>query len=77
LYADGEFHLGALRPLRDALVEAGQTRVHPDHRGGAVINLMWAAVARYMQQTGFRRLARCASMPLDTADQVCRHDNHR
>src|SRR5215468_10622486 len=64
LYSDGEFHLAPLAPLRDALVETGRSCVHPDHRTGAVINLMWAGIARYMHLHGQRWLAGCASVPL-------------
>jgi putative hemolysin len=35
-YADGEFDLTALDPLRDMLVETGRSCVHPAHRTGAV-----------------------------------------
>ncbi len=64
LYADGEFDLAGLAPLRAMLVEAGRACVHPDHRGGAVINLMWSGIARYLHLTGYRWLAGCASVPL-------------
>jgi putative hemolysin len=64
LYAEGEFDLVGLRPLRSGLVEAGRSCVHPDHRTGAVINLMWAGIARYMRLHGYRWLAGCASVPL-------------
>lgn len=64
LYSDGEFDLGNLAPLRPALVETGRSCVHPDHRGGAVIGLMWAGLARYLQLTGHRWLAGCASIPI-------------
>ena len=42
----------ALRPLRDQLVEIGRSCVHPDHRSGAVMNLMWSGIARYLQRHG-------------------------
>lgn len=68
LYADGEFNLRGIGPLRDALVETGRSCVHPDHRTGAVINLMWAGIARYMHLAGYRWLAGCASVgPADAA----------
>jgi putative hemolysin len=70
LYSDGEFDLGALAPLRDALVETGRSCVHPDHRTGAVINLMWAGIARYMHLSGRRWLAGCASVPEADATAV-------
>ncbi|WP_223190700.1 GNAT family N-acetyltransferase, partial [Nonomuraea terrae] len=65
LYADAEFDLSALAPLRKDLVEAGRTCVHPDHRGGTVVALMWAGIARYMAAGGHRWLAGCCSVPLD------------
>ncbi|UFQ14345.1 MULTISPECIES: GNAT family N-acetyltransferase [Streptomyces] len=63
-YSDGEFDLSALAPLRSSTVEAGRSCVHPDHRSGAVINLMWSALARYVLLSGHRHLAGCASVPL-------------
>ncbi|OLL73729.1 putative hemolysin [Pseudonocardia sp. Ae168_Ps1] len=65
LYADDEFDLTALDPLRPELVETGRSCVHPDHRGGAVVGLAWAGIARYMFLTGHRWLIGCASVPLD------------
>ncbi|MFF4192180.1 GNAT family N-acetyltransferase [Nonomuraea sp. NPDC001831] len=65
LYSDGEFDLRALAPIRNDLVEAGRTTVHPDHRDGAVVALMWAGIARYMVSGGHRWLAGCCSVPLD------------
>ena len=73
LYADGEFDLAGLAPLREMLVEAGRACVHPDHRGGAVINLMWSGIARYLHLTGYRWLAGCASVPLGDGGVDARH----
>lgn len=64
LYADGEFDLTALDPLRSGIVETGRSCVHPDHRGGAVVGLAWAGLARYMLLTGHRWLIGCASVSL-------------
>jgi putative hemolysin len=64
LYSDGEFDLTALAPLRDVIVETGRSCVHADHRGGAVINLMWTGIARYLHLLGQRWLAGCASVTL-------------
>lgn len=65
LYSDGEFDLTALDPIRSELVETGRSCVHPDHRAGAVVGLVWAGIARYMLLTGNRWLTGCASVPLD------------
>ncbi|MCX2968179.1 MULTISPECIES: GNAT family N-acetyltransferase [Streptomyces] len=64
LYSDSEFDLTALAPLRPALVEAGRSCVHPEHRTGTVIDLLWSALARYVLLSGHRYLAGCASVPL-------------
>jgi len=64
LYADTEFELGNLTPLRGSLVETGRSCVHPDHRAGGVVSLVWAGIARYMLLSGHRYLAGCASVPL-------------
>ncbi|MGI5352097.1 GNAT family N-acetyltransferase [Streptomyces sp. CA-250714] len=63
-YSDAEFELSALDGIRPSLIEAGRSCVHPDHRSGAVINLMWSALARYVLLSGHRYLAGCASVPL-------------
>lgn len=53
-----------LDPLRGSLVETGRSCVHPEHRNGAVVSLVWAGIARYLLLTGNRWLVGCASMPL-------------
>ncbi|UMP06618.1 GNAT family N-acetyltransferase [Amycolatopsis sp. EV170708-02-1] len=64
LYSDSEFDLTALDALRPSLVETGRSCVHPDHRSGAVVSLVWAGIGRYMLLAGHRYLAGCASVPL-------------
>ncbi len=50
LYAESEFDLAALDAIRPGLVEVGRSCVHPDHRDGAVVGLIWAGIARYMTE---------------------------
>ncbi len=64
LYAETEFDLRSLGELRGALVETGRSCVHPDHRTGAVVSLVWAGIARYLLLSGHRWLAGCASVSL-------------
>ncbi|WP_371675531.1 GNAT family N-acetyltransferase [Streptomyces sp. NBC_01276] len=64
LYSEGEFDLSTLAPIRPDLVEVGRSCVHPDHRNGAVIALIWAGLARYMERSGHNWLAGCCSIPL-------------
>ncbi|MFE6227837.1 GNAT family N-acyltransferase [Microtetraspora glauca] len=64
LYSETEFDLSRLAPVRHDLVEVGRSCVHPAHRNGAVIALIWAGLARYMTRTGHEWLAGCCSIPL-------------
>ncbi|MBV2357114.1 GNAT family N-acetyltransferase [Streptomyces sp. J2-1] len=64
LYAESEFDLSRLDALRPGMVEVGRSCVHPDHRDGAVIGLVWAGIARYMVDRGHEWLAGCCSLPL-------------
>ncbi|MFD9438966.1 GNAT family N-acetyltransferase [Streptomyces sp. NPDC060006] len=64
LYSESEFDLGPLAGIRSGLVEVGRSCVHPDHRDGAVIALIWAGIARYMTDGGHEWLAGCCSVPL-------------
>jgi putative hemolysin len=64
LYAESEFDLAALDAIRPGLVEVGRSCVHPDHRDGAVVGLIWAGIARYMTERGHEWLAGCCSVPL-------------
>lgn len=73
LYSETEFDLGGVARLRPELVEAGRSCVHPAHRGGSVINLMWSGLARYALLGGYRYLAGCASVPLDDGGRAA-HD---
>lgn len=70
LYSDTEFDLSALASLRPALVETGRSCVHPDHRTGAVVGLVWAGIARYMLLSGHSWLAGCASVPISDGGSV-------
>jgi putative hemolysin len=69
-YGDAEFDLSRLNPLRDQLVETGRSCVHPDHRSGAVVNLMWAGIARYLLLKNLRWLGGCASVGLEDGGQT-------
>ncbi|MDK1342444.1 GNAT family N-acyltransferase [Streptomyces sp. 378] len=64
LYSEGEFDLASLDGIRPQLVEVGRSCVHPGHRDGAVISLIWAGIARYMVERGHEWLAGCCSVPL-------------
>lgn len=61
-YSETEFDLTRLRDVRARMVETGRSCIDPRYRGGAVIALLWAGLARYMATHGYTYLAGCASM---------------
>lgn len=63
-YSEGEFDLSRLTHLRSSTVEAGRACIHPDYRSGAVIMLLWAGLAAYMQRHRCEYLIGCASICL-------------
>ncbi|MCW5593470.1 MAG: GNAT family N-acetyltransferase [Burkholderiales bacterium] len=65
LYADREFDLTFLQPLRRRMVEVGRACVHPAHRSAAVMLLMWSALARYVIEGGYEYFVGAASIGLD------------
>ncbi|MFJ3642865.1 GNAT family N-acetyltransferase [Streptomyces sp. NPDC090108] len=77
LYSEGEFDLGAFDPIRSRLVEVGRSCVHPDHRDGAVISLIWAGIARYMTDRGHEWLTGCCSVPLADGGTLATATWHR
>lgn len=64
LYSESEFDLARLAHLRPSLIEVGRSCVHPDHRTGAAILMLWAGLAQYMRKGQYRHLIGCASASL-------------
>jgi putative hemolysin len=64
LYADNEFDLSPLDPLRGRMIELGRACVHADWRSGGVILALWSALGRYMVQRDFETMVGCASVGL-------------
>jgi putative hemolysin len=69
-YSESEFDLSRLLGL-PGLVEIGRACVHPDYRHGAVLGLLWAALANHFAERGYRYVIGCASIPHDEATGVC------
>ncbi|MDA8258230.1 MAG: GNAT family N-acetyltransferase [Betaproteobacteria bacterium] len=61
-YSENEFYLNRLHNLRGRMVEVGRSCIHPEHRSGAVITLLWAGLADYMVSNGYDYLIGCASI---------------
>ncbi|MGW6927788.1 GNAT family N-acetyltransferase [Streptomyces sp. NPDC054950] len=69
-FGDRTFDLGPLGSIASDLVETGRSCVHPDHRNGAVISLIWSGIGQYMRRTGHRWLGGCAWVPLHGGGDV-------
>ncbi len=61
-YTENEFDLTRMQHLRPGMVEVGRSCIHPDHRNGTVIALLWGKLAEFMQRHGYRHLIGCASV---------------
>ncbi len=62
--ADSEFFTTRLDPLKPVMAELGRSCIHPDHRTGPVMMLLWAGLARYMTHCGYEHVAGSASVSL-------------
>lgn len=75
-YADAEFDLAPLAPLRPRLVEVGRSCIAAGFRDGAAIMLLWSGLARIMTHGGYRYMLGCASVSVRdgavTASEVWR-----
>jgi len=63
-YSETEFELGNLITAPGRVMEIGRVCVHADYRGGMVVSMLWAGLARFFQVTEFNRIIGCASIPL-------------
>jgi putative hemolysin len=61
-YSAGEFDITRLMHLAPSMVEIGRSCVHRDYRNGTTISLLWAGLAKFMQQNGYEYMMGCASI---------------
>ena len=60
-YSAQEYDLDNLIRLPDEIVEVGRSCVHADYRRGAVMQLLWAGIAKYLAENNIKVLFGCAS----------------
>lgn len=63
-YSSHEFHIDRIINRPGRFLEIGRTCIHPDHRNGATIAVLWSFLAKYMQDNDFQYLFGCASISL-------------
>lgn len=64
LYAEQEFDLAPLAPLRPRMIELGRACVAPPWRSGGVILALWTALGRFMVRRELETMVGCASVGL-------------
>lgn len=63
-YSQSEFFMPRIERHIPDLIELGRSCVHPEHRNGVVIMLLWSAIARFMKHHGYQHLIGCASVSM-------------
>lgn len=61
-YSETEFEMSSFKKLDGEKLELGRACVHRDYRGSAVLNLMWAGIARYIERYNISYLFGCGSI---------------
>lgn len=64
-YSSHEFDIENVTNRQGRFLEIGRTCIHPDYRNGATIAVLWAQLAKYMQENDYQYLFGCASVSLD------------
>jgi putative hemolysin len=61
-YSASEFDLNGLTTILPVTAEAGRACVHPDYRRGAILLMLWSAVARYLRDHQLKHIMGCVSI---------------
>lgn len=62
LYADREFYLSWLNPIRHDLVEMGRACIDPGYRNGVVLMLLWRAMREFVARHAHQYVIGCCSV---------------
>ncbi len=69
-YAEREFDLRNLDPIRHDLVELGRACIEPGYRNGVVLMLLWRAMREYVAGFDHQHVIGCCSVPFTADDGV-------
>lgn len=61
-YSEQEFDFTPFHPLQHSMVELGRACVHIEHRGLAVLGLLWRGIVQYAHEHDARFLVGCSSI---------------
>ncbi|CAN5165139.1 GNAT family N-acetyltransferase [soil metagenome] len=72
----GAFAMQGLERLGDGLVELGRACVHPAHRRGPVVMLLWKGIADYLRDGGHAYAFGCASVGMGDGGRLAASIHH-
>ncbi|MBY0416180.1 MAG: GNAT family N-acetyltransferase [Bdellovibrionales bacterium] len=61
-YSQGEFNLDDFLKVDGTKLELGRACIHPEHRNGSVIDLLWKGIGEYAKRTNASYLFGCSSI---------------
>ncbi len=69
-YTATEFHMKYIRQLPGTKLELGRACVHPEHRNGVTITLLWEGISEYIAASGSSYLFGCSSIKTMDKDEI-------
>ena len=69
-YTATEFHMKELKTLPGNKLELGRACVHPDHRNGITIALLWEGIIAYMEASQSTYLFGCSSIKTIDKEEI-------
>lgn len=71
-YTATEFHMKQIKRLPGIKLELGRACVHPDHRNGITIALLWEGIKAYVEASGTNYLFGCSSIKTTDRGEIAR-----
>ena len=69
-YSETEFNISRYLPAKTVKMELGRACIHPFHRNGAVIDLLWRGIGEYATRINAQHLFGCSSMSVYSKSKV-------
>ena len=69
-YTATEFHMKQIKKLPGVKLELGRACVHPDHRNGITIALLWEGITAYVEASGTNYLFGCSSIKTTDREEI-------
>ncbi len=69
-YTENEFHIKKIKALPGIKLELGRACVHPEHRNGVTIALLWEGISSYVEASGADYLFGCSSINTVDVDEI-------